>query len=95
MASGGSGRISIWTCPGCAFVRSVRLVARKHDVLVQHVRVNASADSWLRVVDNRELIFEGILPAGATKDWSGPGPFHIKREISTRSPFTGMIKWSI
>jgi len=52
-----------------------RLVARKHDVLVQHVRVNASADSWLRVVDNRELIFEGNPSRRSDKDWSGPGPF--------------------
>jgi cytoskeleton protein RodZ len=55
-----------------------RLVNSKRDIQVQHIRARADADSWLRVVDNRQLIFEGILPAGAVKEWSGPGPFRIK-----------------
>jgi len=55
-----------------------RLVADKHGLPVQRIRVTAQADSWLRVVDNHELVFEGILPAGAVKEWSGPGPFLIK-----------------
>jgi transcriptional regulator with XRE-family HTH domain len=55
-----------------------RLVTPRRDIPVQHVRAKADADSWLRVADNHRLIFEGILPAGAVKEWSGPGPFRIK-----------------
>jgi cytoskeleton protein RodZ len=55
-----------------------RLVTPRREIQVQHVRARADADSWLRVVDNNQLIFEGILPAGAVKEWSGPGPFRIK-----------------
>jgi cytoskeleton protein RodZ len=58
--------------------REPRLTAPTRSVPVQHLRVRADADSWLRVADNRQLIFEGILPAGAVKEWSGPGPFRIK-----------------
>jgi hypothetical protein len=55
-----------------------RLVQSKARAVVQHVVVRAEKDSWMRVIDNREMIFEGILPAGATKEWKGPGPFTIK-----------------
>jgi cytoskeleton protein RodZ len=55
-----------------------RLVAAKRDVSVQRIKALASADSWLRIADDRQLIFEGILPSGASKEWSGAGPFHIK-----------------
>jgi cytoskeletal protein RodZ len=50
----------------------------KREIPVQRIRAKAEADSWLRVADNHQLIFEGILPAGAEKVWSGPGPFSIK-----------------
>ena len=57
---------------------SSRLTASRHELPVQRIRVTAQSDSWLRVVDNNQLIYEGILPAGAVKTWSSPGPFHIK-----------------
>jgi transcriptional regulator with XRE-family HTH domain len=57
---------------------SPRLVTAKREIPVQRVRAKAEADSWLRVMDRNQLVFEGILPAGAVKEWSGPGPFKIK-----------------
>ena len=45
---------------------------------MQTVRLKAVADSWLRVTSRNQLLFEGILPAGAEKRWSGPGPFQLK-----------------
>jgi len=44
----------------------------------EHVRVTAQADSWMRVVQRHQLLYEGILPAGSTKEWTGPGPFQFK-----------------
>ena len=58
--------------------RAPRLVTPHREIAVQRLRAKADADSWLRVTDNHQLVFEGILPAGAVKEWSGPGPFHIK-----------------
>jgi hypothetical protein len=58
--------------------RAPRLVVPKQDNAVQRIRAKAEADSWLRVSDSQQLLFEGILPAGITKEWSGPGPFRIK-----------------
>jgi cytoskeleton protein RodZ len=55
-----------------------RLVAPKQSSTVQKIRVHAEADSWLRVTENNELLFEGILPGGATKEWSGNGPFNMR-----------------
>ena len=55
-----------------------RLVVPKSSITTQKVRLKAEADSWLRVTSRNQLLFEGILPAGAVKDWSGPGPFQFK-----------------
>jgi cytoskeleton protein RodZ len=55
-----------------------RLVAPKPTNNVQKVRILAEADSWIRITENRQLRFEGILPAGTSKEWSGAGPFHLK-----------------
>ncbi len=55
-----------------------RLMVPKPSVTTHQVRVHAEADSWLRVTTKSELLFEGILPAGASKEWSGPGPFQFK-----------------
>jgi transcriptional regulator with XRE-family HTH domain len=55
-----------------------RLIVPRTSVTVQKVRVKADADSWLRVTTKNELLFEGILPAGSAKEWSGSGPFQFK-----------------
>jgi transcriptional regulator with XRE-family HTH domain len=45
---------------------------------VQRLTLKAAKDSWLRVSMNRHLLFEGVLPAATVKEWTGPGPFHIR-----------------
>jgi transcriptional regulator with XRE-family HTH domain len=55
-----------------------RLLAPKPSIVVQKVRLQAQANSWLRVMSRNQLLYEGILPAGASKEWSGPGPYHFK-----------------
>jgi len=55
-----------------------RLVAPRAAITVQKVRLKADSDSWLRVTSKNELLFEGILPAGSVKEWSGTGPFQFK-----------------
>lgn len=55
-----------------------RLVVPRSAILAQKVRLQAVADSWLRVTSRNQLLFEGILPARASKGWSGPGPFQFK-----------------
>jgi len=55
-----------------------RLVVPKSAITAQKIRLQAQTDSWLRVVSRNQLLFEGILPAGASKEWSGPGPFQLK-----------------
>jgi len=55
-----------------------RLVVPKSSIVAQKVRLQAQSDSWLRVVSRNQLLFEGILPAGASKEWSGTGPFQLK-----------------
>jgi transcriptional regulator with XRE-family HTH domain len=55
-----------------------RLAVPKPSITVQRIRVKAQGDSWLRIVTGRQLLFEGILPAGAAKEWSANGPFQIK-----------------
>lgn len=57
---------------------SPRLIAVQRQAASQKIRVHAEGDSWLRVVTNERLLFEGILPSGATKEWVGPGPFDLK-----------------
>ncbi len=55
-----------------------RLIIPKTSVSSHTVRIKADADSWLRVTSKTNLLFEGILPAGAVKEWSGTGPFQFK-----------------
>jgi cytoskeletal protein RodZ len=55
-----------------------RLVPVKPVNNIQKIKIFAQADSWLRLMENRQLKFEGILPAGTTKEWSGAGPFQLK-----------------
>jgi cytoskeletal protein RodZ len=55
-----------------------RLLGPKASVTAQKVRIQAEADSWLRVTMKNELLYEGILPAGSVKEWSGIGPFQFK-----------------
>jgi len=45
---------------------------------VQRVRIKSNAQSWIRISSQKQLLFEGILPSGAEKQWSGPGPFQLK-----------------
>lgn len=58
--------------------QQARLVAPKPTRTNQKIHIKAEADSWLRVVVQEELLFEGILPAGGSKEWSGQGPFRLK-----------------
>jgi len=55
-----------------------RLVPSHQAVAIQHIRLQASADSWLRVTQDQHLLYEGILPAGASEEWSGSGTFWFK-----------------
>lgn len=55
-----------------------RLAVPKAQARVQKVRITANADSWMRVTTKNELLYEGILPGHAVKEWSGTGPFQIK-----------------
>jgi transcriptional regulator with XRE-family HTH domain len=55
-----------------------RLVVPRSSIVNQRVRIKAATDSWLRLTSRNQLCFEGILPAGAVKEWSGPGPFLFK-----------------
>jgi len=55
-----------------------RLVTSSTVATVQKVRLTAQADSWLRVTAKNELLFEGILPGGGVKEWTGTGPFQFK-----------------
>lgn len=55
-----------------------RLGAPKPGLSSQRIHVKAQADSWLRIMANGQLLFEGILPAGGSKEWSGAGPFQLK-----------------
>jgi len=55
-----------------------RLVVPRTTLRIHQVQLKAHADSWLRVTAKNELLFEGILPAGSAKEWSGAGPFQLK-----------------
>jgi cytoskeletal protein RodZ len=55
-----------------------RLVTPKTETHIQRIRAKADSSAWLRVSDSQQLYFEGVLPAGMTKEWSGAGPFRIK-----------------
>ncbi len=55
-----------------------RLMVPKAMARIQKIRVQASSDSWMRVMSKNELLYEGILPAGSVKEWSGTGPFQVK-----------------
>jgi transcriptional regulator with XRE-family HTH domain len=55
-----------------------RLTVPRAAILSQKVRLQAQANSWLRVTSRNQLLFEGILPANTIKEWSGAGPFQIK-----------------
>jgi cytoskeleton protein RodZ len=55
-----------------------RLVVPKAAESVHKVQLRAEASSWLRVTSKNELLYEGILPAGSVKEWSGQGPFQFK-----------------
>jgi transcriptional regulator with XRE-family HTH domain len=55
-----------------------RLTGRGHEAPVQRIRIVSRNSSWLRVEEGGRLIYEGLLPGGLTKDWSGAEPFVIK-----------------
>ncbi len=55
-----------------------RLVVPKSAVSFYKVRLKADASSWMRVTSKKELLYEGILPAGSVKEWTGQGPFQFK-----------------
>ena len=55
-----------------------RLVTPKTIARIQKVRIKANTSSWLRVISKNELLYEGILPSGSIKEWSGAGPFQLK-----------------
>lgn len=58
--------------------RAPRLVTNRTSTQIHRVKAKAETDGWVRVMDNQQLLFEGILAGGATKEWSGQGPFRIK-----------------
>lgn len=66
-----------WSRPRPTLVEPRLPMARPINT-TQKIVIQAQKDSWLRVTENRKLLFEGILSAGSTKEWSGAGPFSIK-----------------
>jgi hypothetical protein len=58
--------------------RHARLEIQQPSIFAQKIRIDSRQDSWIRVLNHHQLIYEGILPAGVTKEWSGAGPFRIK-----------------
>ncbi len=55
-----------------------RLIPPTQKITEQRVRVVTQSDTWLRVLNDGRLLYEGMLPAGATKEWSRPGQFLVK-----------------
>jgi hypothetical protein len=55
-----------------------RLVVSHPLVRLQKIKIHADAATWLRVMVDKKLLFEGILPAQGEKEWSGTSPFSIK-----------------
>jgi cytoskeletal protein RodZ len=58
--------------------RAPRLVSTKQTAQVHRINAKAEGDTWMRVTENNQLLFEGILASGAAKEWKGAGPFRIK-----------------
>ncbi len=58
--------------------RAPRLVSSRSTTQIHRIKAKAESDGWVRVMDNQQLLFEGILAGGVTKEWSGQGPFRIK-----------------
>jgi hypothetical protein len=55
-----------------------RLTVTKPVQSVQKVRVLAKETVWIRVRDSSKMLFEGLLHAGNSKEWSGQGPYQVK-----------------
>lgn len=53
-------------------------LAGTRETPAQQIKITAQASSWLRVVENHRLLFEGILRPGVDKEWSGSGPFVLR-----------------
>ncbi len=58
--------------------RHNRLGASKIPQPQQQLRIRAQTDSWLRILNDQQLVFEGFLRTGSNKTWSGTGPFSVK-----------------
>jgi hypothetical protein len=67
----------VWSHPHPRLLEP-RLVVSHPLLRQQKIKIHADASTWLRVTVNKKLLFEGILPAQAEKEWSGTGPFSIK-----------------
>ncbi|HVO32896.1 MAG TPA: RodZ domain-containing protein [Elusimicrobiota bacterium] len=59
-------------------LKNARLVTSRAVVSTQKIRIIAESDSWIRLSNNAQLLYEGILPAQATKEWTGTGTYALK-----------------
>ncbi len=53
-------------------------VPSKTSVQAHKIAIKAVYDCWMRVTSANVLLYEGILPANASREWSGAGPFMMK-----------------
>jgi transcriptional regulator with XRE-family HTH domain len=73
---GSEMHVNLWVHPR---INQTRLIQPKPvSTAPQHMRVQAEADSWLRIQNDHRLLFEGIIHGGTSKQWEGPGPYRLK-----------------
>lgn len=58
--------------------QQTRLIPPTQTVALHRIRLQSQSDTWLRVTTEDQMLYEGILPAGSTKEWSNPQGFVIK-----------------
>jgi len=71
----GEIRPNLWMRPRA---QQARLITPKPVQRIQKIRLHSVADSYVRVTERRHLLYEGVFPAGATKAWTGEGPFLMR-----------------
>jgi len=58
--------------------QQTRLIPPTQTISQHRIRLQAQGDTWLRVVADGQMLYEGILPAGSIKEWSRSTGFQIK-----------------
>lgn len=70
--------------------RAARQMPTRAPIANQKIRVTALKDTWMRVVTEDRLVFEGNLPESASKEWFGNGVFQLK----LGSPGSVSVYWN-